>query len=110
MPHRSMMELVAELHLEPLFQTHLAGTTVTGCHASPRDPSIVRSRYPVDSAQELSSLLQHLGVRADCVALGCFAPVDGATTRAVEAISDWMSYLPVDCVRAMVSDGWHWTT
>ncbi len=110
MPHRSMMELVAELHLEPLFQIHLAGTDVTGSHTSRRDPSIGRSRYSSDSAQELTALLQHLGVRADCVALACFGQVDGATARAVEAISDWMSYLPVDCVRAMVSDGWHWTT
>ncbi len=116
MPHRSMMELVVELHLEPLFQAHLAGMTGiadrtdTGFHAPPRVPSNRRPKRSVDSVEELTALLQHLGVRADSAAMQCYALVDGATARAVETIGDWMSYLPVDCVRAMVSDGWHWTT
>jgi len=110
MPHRSMMELVADLHLEPLFQAHLARRTVMGCRALPRYSSKKRSTRSVDSVQELTALLQHLGVRADSAAMQCFALVDGATARAVRTIGDWMSYLPVDCVRSMVSDGWHWTT
>jgi len=30
--------------------------------------------------------------------------------HATACIVDWLSYLPRDCVRAMVKDRWHWTT
>src|ERR1700684_1035288 len=110
MPHRSWTGLIAELHLEPLFKTHFAGTGEVG-RASIADPATGHSRTSaVDSARELASLLRQLGVRADAPALRCFVHVDGATTRAVEAIVDWMNYLPEDCVRSMVRDGWHWST
>lgn len=33
-----------------------------------------------------------------------------ATARAAANVTDWLTYLPETCVRAMVSDGWHWTT
>ena len=33
-----------------------------------------------------------------------------ATARAAANVADWLTYLPETCVRAMVSDGWHWTT
>ena len=63
-----------------------------------------------DSAQQLHELLQQLGAPADTAATRCFQHVHGATTRAVANIADWMTYLPEDCVRAMVKDGWHWST
>jgi hypothetical protein len=35
----------------------------------------------------------------------------GATiARAAAIIADWMTYLPEGCVKAMVRDGWHWST
>jgi hypothetical protein len=30
--------------------------------------------------------------------------------RAAATIAEWMTYLPEDCVKAMVRDGWHWST
>jgi hypothetical protein len=112
-----MMELIAEFHLEPLFKSHLAGMNAMGRRVPCRDPAMRRSKLStvtklstVNSVQELTALLQHLGVRPDTPAMQCFALVDGATARAVETIGDWMNYLPEDCVRAMVSDGWHWST
>jgi hypothetical protein len=32
---------------------------------------------------------------------------DATISRAAEIIADWMTYLPEDCVKAMVNDGWH---
>jgi len=53
-----------------------------------------------------------------CADLG-FAPGDPAcvgigtsearAARAAATITDWLTYLPRDCVRAMVKDGWHLT-
>jgi hypothetical protein len=95
MPQRSRRDQTAELRLEPLFKAYFGGTSV-----------VVR----VSSDEELASLLRQLDVPADSAAVRCFAHVDCATARAVEAIAGWMSYLPKDCVKAMVRDGWHWST
>jgi hypothetical protein len=110
MPHRSWTGLTTELRLEPLFRARFAGSGGMG-RVSIGDPATGHSKTSaIEIARELASLLQQLGVRADSPALLCFAHVDGATARAVESIVDWMNYLPEDCVKAMVSDGWHWST
>ena len=33
-----------------------------------------------------------------------------ATLRAARNVAEWRTYLPEDCVAAMINDGWHWTT
>ena len=104
-----MMDLIADLHLEPLFNTHVAGMNGRR-RVFPAKPAQYSRTSPVESIQELSALLQHLGLRADTPATQCFAHVDGATARATKNIADWLGYLPEDCVKAMVSDGWHWST
>jgi len=30
--------------------------------------------------------------------------------RASRNVAEWRTYLPEDCVAAMINDGWHWTT
>ena len=37
------------------------------------------------------------------------APVEPLTARAVANIAEWSTYLPKDCVAAMIRDGWHLT-
>jgi hypothetical protein len=37
-------------------------------------------------------------------------PSDPATARAAANIALWRSYLPEDCVTAMITAGWHWST
>jgi hypothetical protein len=106
-----MTELIAELHVEPLFNTPPAGMNAKARSVQWADPAIARSKKTaVNSSQELAALLQHVGVRADSPATQCYAHVDGATARAVATISEWITYLPENCVRAMVGDGWHWST
>ena len=110
MEHRSWTIPTAQLHLEPLFKAHLGGTPTEG--RVPSDyPALRHSKTPaVDSAKELTLLLRLLDLPADSRALRCYAHVDGATARAVDTIVDWISFLPRDCVKAMVHDGWHWST
>jgi hypothetical protein len=37
-------------------------------------------------------------------------PNDPAVARAAANIALWRSYLPEDCVAAMITAGWHWST
>jgi hypothetical protein len=37
------------------------------------------------------------------------APVEPLTARAVANIAEWSTYLPKDCIAAMIRDGWHLT-
>jgi hypothetical protein len=37
------------------------------------------------------------------------APVGPLTARAVANIAEWSTYLPKNCVAAMIRDGWHLT-
>lgn len=34
---------------------------------------------------------------------------DAMIARAAASIAEWLTYLPEDCVKAMVNDGWHWS-
>jgi len=63
---------------------------------------------PVDCAQPLAQVLQRLG--ANTSPNDCVGRTDAAMARATESIAGWLSYLPVQCVRTMVKDGWHWST
>jgi hypothetical protein len=37
-------------------------------------------------------------------------PTDAAVARAAANIALWRSYLPEDCVAAMIAAGWQWST
>ena len=43
-------------------------------------------------------------------AQGLAASEAAAAARADAKIANWRAYLPEDCVKAMVRDGWHFTT
>jgi hypothetical protein len=110
MPQRSRINLTAQLRLEPLFRAHFDATRVENRVPSDGPAPRHSKTSAVDSAQEFVLLLRLLDVPADTAALRCYAHVDGAIARAVETIVDWMGYLPRNCVRSMVRDGWHWST
>jgi hypothetical protein len=67
------------------------------------------SERDIDDSHRLSELLKHLGICADVVEAS-LKRKDAAIARAAAIIADWMTYLPEDCVKAMVRDGWHWST
>jgi hypothetical protein len=35
---------------------------------------------------------------------------DPGLARAAANVARWKTYLPQDCISAMMSEGWHWTT
>jgi len=61
-------------------------------------------------SRNLSVLLQTLGADTSAAATGSINQNAIATARATAKIADWMTYLPKDCVKAMVNNGWHWST
>jgi hypothetical protein len=62
------------------------------------------------NTRQLTALLQRVGIDASTAARICFAQDGAATARAAANIADWLTYLPTNCVQAMVKDGWHWST
>ena len=102
--------LVAALHLEPLLKWgHKEGVAGNRRREMTAYPAMYRSReLDVGSSHRLSALLRHLGMSADMVEAS-IRRNDATISRAAEIIADWMTYLPEDCVKAMVNDGWHWS-
>jgi hypothetical protein len=108
---RWQRHLIAALHLEPLLKWGQTGSVANiGRNAMNDYPAMHRPKeHNIDNSRRLSALLRHLGVSADIVE-GSIRRNDATIARAAAMIAEWMTYLPEDCVRAMVSDGWHWST
>jgi hypothetical protein len=103
---RGQRNLTAVLRLESLLQsTHQWRT-----HARPVGEGSAVTGGDSDPGDELASLLASLGVPAGTSAAARFGHNHAATAHAVVVIKGWIRYLPSDCVRAMVADGWHWST
>ena len=97
------MNLIAAFDTESFFKT-----SHPGMHTNRR--SWLAGRNAATNAPELRlrSLIQLLGLAQQPAAPSRIASPDIA--RAAANIEAWMTYLPKNCVRTMVRDGWHWTT
>ena len=67
------------------------------------------THHPVSDSTRLAAILQSLGVASDVIEAS-IKRNGTAITRAAAIIAEWKAYLPEDCVKAMVRDGWHWST
>jgi hypothetical protein len=107
---RWQRHLVAALHLQPLFKWgRKEGAAGNGRSAMNAYPAMHRSKeHDIDNSRRLAALLTHLGVSADIVEASVRRN-DATIARAAATIAEWMTYLPEDCVKAMVNDGWHWS-
>ena len=91
--------------LEPLFKSERQGSGAANGH-----PWMHRStQREADNSDRLLSLLERLGVGTEVVAASLNRN-DATVARAAAIIAEWMTYLPQDCVKTMVSHGWHWST
>jgi hypothetical protein len=58
-----------------------------------------------------SALSAHgLPLKSDMVIAGPIGKIQAANLRAAANIAAWRTYLPEDCVAAMIDGGWHWST
>jgi|SRR5450631_3431599 hypothetical protein len=102
--------LVAALHWEPLLKWgHTEGVAGNRRSAMIAYPAIHRSKeHDIDNSHRLAALLRHLGMSADIVKASVRRN-DATIAHAAAIIAEWMTYLPEDCVKAMINDGWHWS-
>jgi hypothetical protein len=108
---QSQPVLIKTLNWEPLFdalpidiiekrQDLTIGCTLDGYAQSHR---AVHVRKPMDSV--------HGSTATTSVAMNGSVRRNGADlARAVENVARWKTYLPEECVRAMMNAGWHWST
>ena len=57
-----------------------------------------------------SAVTQNQSHKADGQRTALLGTTDIAILRAASNVAEWRTYLPDDCVAAMINDGWHWTT
>jgi hypothetical protein len=108
---RWQQHLIATLQLGPLYKSeHLDGVAGSGRGRSNGHTLMLRPRArEVGDSTRLVALLKGLGVGSDVVEASIKR--NAATiARAAATIAEWMTYLPESCVKAMVRDGWHWST
>jgi hypothetical protein len=103
--------LIDVLNWEPLF-----GTPRIRTEEARQGAPISRT---LDSRSERPNMVrtnQRPGFRHDSLANtsvamnGSVKRNDAAMARAATIIAQWKTYLPEDCVKAMMADGWHWST
>jgi hypothetical protein len=96
------MNLIAAFDTEAFFKTSHSGTR------APRRSWLAAPSAVTNGPEiRLRGLIQLLGIAHQP------ATPRGASSdigRAAANIETWMTYLPKNCVRTMVRDGWHWTT
>jgi hypothetical protein len=105
---QSQGDLIAELHLESLFNS---GAT----HAEPevhfpRERDAVRLRHRLALIKKLAIDAQGLSFKTNLGMAGSIESGSSPAVRAAATVAEWRTYLPEDCVAAMIKDGWHWST
>jgi hypothetical protein len=104
----SQGDLIAELHLESLFNS---GAT----HAEP-EVHFPREREDAVRLCHRLALINKLAIDAQGLSfkkdqgMGSIESGRSAALRAAAIVANWRTYLPEDCVAAMINDGWHWST
>jgi hypothetical protein len=105
---QSQGDLIAEPHFDSLFNS-------AATHAEPevhflREREAVRLRHRLASIKKLAIDAQGLSFKTDLSLAGSIETRGSAALRAAAIVADWRTYLPEDCVAAMIKDGWHWST
>jgi hypothetical protein len=104
---QSQGDLIAELQLESLFNSATP-------HAEPEvhfpKREAVRLRHRLTLIKKLAIDAQGLSFKTDLDLAESIENGSSAALRAAAIVADWRTYLPEDCVAAMIKDGWHWST
>jgi hypothetical protein len=108
---RSRQALFDALNWEPLF-----GTPRTRVEQVRQGAAIERTLDRRSDRPNIVRMNQQPGFAHDSLAITSLA-VNGSVKRndaamacAAANIAQWKTYLPEDCVKAMMTGGWHWST
>jgi len=105
MQHAQQRHLLSSFHLDTLLQA---------IHVTTRAAAMPRT-YPTCNAviqpeERLRDVVTQLDLPAFALATPYAAGSRSEVARAAANVEAWMTYLPRDCVRTMVLEGWQWTT
>jgi hypothetical protein len=107
---RGQQHLIATLPLGPLYGSeNLDGVAGSGGRSNGHTVMHRPREREVGDSTGLVALLKALGVGSE-VAEASIKRNAATSARAAAIITEWMTYLPEGCVKAMVRDGWHWST
>jgi len=107
---RRQRSVFAALHLERVFDlVHRGGHDRRAPNRHPAPVTRQSKECETDHSHSLFLLLESLGMEANAAAASVQRS-DADTARAATNIAEWMTYLPENCVKTMVSEGWHWST
>jgi hypothetical protein len=112
---RSQGDLIAALHLESSINARRISDKSNGatCNEPTNHYSTERAalllRHRLAFVQSLAVTARGLSIKAD-MAEAATAENNAAWSRATANVAAWRTYLPEDCVVAMINDGWHWST
>jgi hypothetical protein len=116
---RPQGDLIAALHLESLFNPRRLGSL--GERSNPvsyEEPAIhypnehdaVQMRRRLAFVERLAVRAQALTIKTNIGTASSIEKCSTATVGAAAIVAAWRTYLPEDCVVAMIKDGWHWST
>lgn len=113
---RSQGDLIAALHLESSINSRRAsdkGNSAT-CNEPANHCATERAalllRHRLAFVQSLAITARGLSIKADMAEAATAEKHNGDWSRATTNVAAWRTYLPEDCVVAMINDGWHLST
>jgi hypothetical protein len=116
MDARSRRNLIAALHLEPSINVRRGSDESNGAKRGNQanhystDRAAVELRHRLAFVQSLAVTARGSTIKTDMAAAATTAKDNATRSRATANVAAWRTYLPEDCVVAMISDGWHWST
>jgi hypothetical protein len=77
---------------------------------APNEYDAVHLRHRLELVRKWTTRAQGLVPNTGAAGIASIDKGDSAASRAAANIAVWRTYLPDDCVVAMIEDGWHWST
>jgi hypothetical protein len=99
---RWQADLIAALQLEPFKGEPMV--------RAPNEHDAIHLRHRLELVRKWTIRAQGLVPNTGAAGIASINKGDSAASRAAANIAVWRTYLPDDCVAAMIDDGWHWST
>jgi hypothetical protein len=112
---RSKGDLLGALDGEPLLNARHLNKGNQAPYAEPaihssKEFDAIRLRYRLGSGQSAGVSAESLSIKTGMTKAASSETPHTAQSRAAANVTTWRSYLPEDCVVAMINDRWHWST
>ena len=107
---RSQGDLIAALHLESVSDKGNRPTYIEPAIRYSNEHDTVQLRNRLAFVHGLAVCAQGLTIKTDMAKAASPERHNSDPSRAAANVATWRSYLPEDCVVAMINDRWHWST